>query len=277
MIDLTGFIDLHIHSGPDVVARVLDDFEIVRQAADAGMAGVMLKSHVTGTADRAAIAQQHAGRDISVWGGLALNHAVGGFNPAAVEAALSMGARQIWMPTRDAANEHQPGTGLSVLDDAGTIREEVHAILALIAEADAILGTGHIGVDEIAQLIPAAKAAGVQRILLTHPDSHAIDVPLEMQREYAGMDCYFDRCWYTTLLKPPKRITPEKIFHAIRTVGVESTILSTDLGAAGHPTPVDGFRDYIRAALHAGYSVREIERMAAVNPRTLAGLTRMVC
>ncbi len=93
-----------------------------------------------------------------------------------------------------------------------------------------------------------------------------------MQRDFAQMGCYFDRCWYTTLLKPPKRITPEKIFHAIRTVGAESTILSTDLGAAGHPTPVDGFRDYIRAALRAGFSVREIERMAAVNPRKIAGL-----
>src|SRR3546814_17841203 len=36
---------------------------------------------------------------ISVYGGIALNHTVGGLNPYAVELALRMGGRVVWFPT----------------------------------------------------------------------------------------------------------------------------------------------------------------------------------
>ncbi len=55
-VDLSGLIDLHIHSAPDVVERHGDDVDIAREAQAAGMSAIMLKSHVTGTADRASIA-----------------------------------------------------------------------------------------------------------------------------------------------------------------------------------------------------------------------------
>ncbi len=123
-IDLTGLIDQHIHSGPDVWPRFADDVETVRMAAEAGMRALLLKSHVTLTADRAAIAEKVVGRGIRVFGALALNTQVGGLNPAAAEAALTLGAREIWMPTQDAANhrrwEGRPG-GITILDDKGRI------------------------------------------------------------------------------------------------------------------------------------------------------------
>src|SRR5438105_5235 len=117
-IDLTGTIDFHLHTAPDVRPRKLDDFEAARQAAARGM---------------------------RVFGGLALNAPVGGLNPAAVEIALAMGAAQIWMPTESAAAEPQPkpAPGLSILGEAG-LKPEVLAILRLIAEHNAILGTGHL-------------------------------------------------------------------------------------------------------------------------------------
>src|SRR6266508_3906304 len=97
-IDLTGTIDLHIHSAPDVGPRKMDDLEVARQAAQRGMRAILLKSHWTLTADRAYLVEKVVS-GIRVFGGLALNQSVGGFNPAAVEVALKMGAAQIWMPT----------------------------------------------------------------------------------------------------------------------------------------------------------------------------------
>ena len=105
------------------------------------MAAILLKSHVTLTADRAAIAEEVV-PGIRVLGGLALNEPVGGLNPAAVEAAIRMGARQIWMPTMSAANDVayyrrlRPGDasqkrGITILNEEGGILPVVHDILSL--------------------------------------------------------------------------------------------------------------------------------------------------
>ena len=42
---LRGGYDLHAHSFPSHVSRSVDDFELLEQAAGAGMAGVMIKNH----------------------------------------------------------------------------------------------------------------------------------------------------------------------------------------------------------------------------------------
>src|SRR5256885_12882895 len=79
-----GAIDIHVHSDPDAFNRSLDDFEVARIAARKGMRGIVLKNHVAPTADRAALVSR-AVPGIEIWGGIALNRAVGGVKPSAVE------------------------------------------------------------------------------------------------------------------------------------------------------------------------------------------------
>src|SRR5687767_7121390 len=98
---LRGAIDTHVHSFPDVVARKLDDLALVEQARAAGMRGILLKSHVFSTAERAWLLRKLY-PDFLTFGGITLNHSVGGLNPKAVEAALKLGAVQVWMPTLSA-------------------------------------------------------------------------------------------------------------------------------------------------------------------------------
>lgn len=117
---LRGAIECHVHSFPDVVGRKLDDLELVEQARAAGLRAIVLKSHVCSTCERAYLLNRLQ-PDVRVLGGVVLNDTVGGFNPRAVEAALEMGARQIWMPTKSAANHQQhygARGGLSVFMDA---------------------------------------------------------------------------------------------------------------------------------------------------------------
>src|ERR1700677_311302 len=80
---LDGVIDFHCHSGPDVLGRLINDFEVVRQAKAAGMRAIVLKNHYTMTADRAQLAMQEIG-GIEVFGGITLNLSVGGLNAEAV-------------------------------------------------------------------------------------------------------------------------------------------------------------------------------------------------
>ena len=92
---LTGVIDFHVHSGPDSRPRSVSDLEIARIAKRAGMRGLVFKNHFTMTADRAALAMQVVD-GIEIFGGVALNRAVGGLNAEAVRqlVAFSGGTRQ---------------------------------------------------------------------------------------------------------------------------------------------------------------------------------------
>ena len=68
------------------------------------MAGFVLKSHYGSTAERAGVVRA-AVPGVHVLGAIALNRAVGGINPLAVEIAAREGARTVWLPTVDSVNE----------------------------------------------------------------------------------------------------------------------------------------------------------------------------
>ncbi|MEO8163971.1 MAG: DUF6282 family protein, partial [Betaproteobacteria bacterium] len=48
-----GTIDFHVHSEPDVFGRSMDDIDVAVLAKRKGMRALVLKNHVTMTADRA--------------------------------------------------------------------------------------------------------------------------------------------------------------------------------------------------------------------------------
>ena len=269
--DLTGLVDLHVHASPDAVPRCVDDVEAARAAGKAGMRALMLKSHLTCTADRAEIAERVVHGEVRVLGGLALNYAVGGLNPAAVEAALALGARQVWMPTRDAARSGSPRDGLSILDLEGQVRAEVHALLELVAEADGILGSGHLPLHETAILARLAWQKGVRKVLITHPASGSVLMPLDLQLELAAGGAFLERCYLPLVLRASEW-SVAALAAEIRAVGVASTVLSTDLGRAGLPTPVDGFAAYLAQLAAEGFSTAELRRMAGQNPAALLDL-----
>src|SRR5665213_1296610 len=101
---LRGAFDTHIHVGPDVVPRIVDDLALAHRFQALGMGGFLLKSHYTSTAERASVVSA-AVPGVHVLGAIALNRAVGGMNPLAVEVAAREGARTVWLPTVDAVNE----------------------------------------------------------------------------------------------------------------------------------------------------------------------------
>ena len=114
-----GAMDVHVHIAPDVVERRIDDVSLARRFEELGLAGFVLKSHYTSTAERAAVVRGVV-PGIHVLGAIVLNRAVGGINPLAVELAAREGARTVWMPTVDSPNEREhlaaagPGANLPV-------------------------------------------------------------------------------------------------------------------------------------------------------------------
>ena len=271
-IELTGLIDIHIHSAPDVRPRSLDDFEAAQQAVIAGMQGIVLKSHVVATADRAAIAQK-AVPGVWVFGGLTLNDSVGGLNPSAVEVALRLGARIIWMPTISALNHVQWHGGLSGIKllTNSQASPSLLAILELIKKHDVILATGHLSVAETVSLVRAAQDAGVRKIVVTHPEVPWVAMPANVQEELRDAGVYFERCFASTT-PSGGGVLLDRIIADIRRVGISSTVLSTDLGQPDNPLPVEGLRIYLCALLAAGFSQSDIQCMVKDNPARLLGL-----
>ena len=52
---LTGIIDMHIHSAPDIRQRKLDDLQLMEAAVERGVRAIVIKSHMVPTADRATL------------------------------------------------------------------------------------------------------------------------------------------------------------------------------------------------------------------------------
>lgn len=272
---LRGAIDTHVHSAPDVIPRKLDDLELVEQARCSGMRAVVLKNHSCSTCARAFLLNRLQD-EVRVFGGMVLNDTIGGFNCRAVETSLKMGGEIVWMPTKSAANhQHFFGgrNGLTVLNGAG-LSQAVRDIIRLVADAGAILATGHLSPLESSVLIEEALAAGVRRISVTHPEWGATAMPVEMQQRFAQSGrVYFERCLVSAHPRAQQGVSFETIVRQIRTVGVDTTIAATDYGLPAALAPAEAMREYIRKLAEAGFSELEIKRMIQDNPARLLQLT----
>lgn len=284
---LAGAYDMHVHSGPDVLPRKFDDVLLAERTRDAGMAGFVLKSHYVCTADRAAIIRQMF-PDVKAYGGIVLNNAVGGLNPIAVDIAGRLGNKVVWLPTVDSANELEnvagqkdesklpywmniaremramgiAGPWLKVTDDDGNVSKATHDCLELIGKHDMILATGHISPAEMPAVVQAAAEHKVQRIVITHPEFPTTCLTLDEQRALAHFDVFFERCFTTAYTN---KISWERMFENIRTIGPSSTILSTDLGQSNNPFVDEGLAIFVQKLLDADFTETEIQQMSSHN------------
>lgn len=311
-VSLPGVIDMHVHTAPDIAPRRTDDLGMAKAAAAAGMGGFVIKSHLGSSVERALLTQAAEPR-LRVCGGIVLNFPIGGINPFAVEAYVRLGAKEVWMPTLSAEymlqyqRENVPleerisfnkahggafvppslqmgpgdpwpwsnkGRGISILDDRGRLVPEVRTVLEIIAPTEVILGTAHLSVPETHTLVEEARAMGVKRILITHPEYMA-PLSLADQRQLARKGVFFERCFVgtTPVTKAVGGNFPfDVISRNIREIGVDSTVLGTDFGQEANVHPVAAMAEYLRSLSLSGFSDREIEVMSVINPRALLGI-----
>jgi hypothetical protein len=282
---LRGAIDFHIHTGPDIYPRLLNDVEVARRAKRAGMKAILIKSHVTISADRAQIAQAVTG--FPVFGGVALNWQVGGLNKYAVDCAAKLGARQVWMPTTHAAHylkyvDHVPMfakampkdiKGISILKEDGTLVPEIRSILECIAQNKMILGTGHLSPEEGIALIREARKAGVQKIIVTHPAASFVNYTAAQMREaLAAGATYLEHVFNDCTPQVAHPIPPSTLGDAMKAVGPTHCIMSTDSGQTVNPPPVKVMTRYIEEMLKYGLPAKAIRTMTAINPGRILGL-----
>jgi hypothetical protein len=285
---LVGAIDLHCHSGPSVMPRRMNHVEAIREAEAAGLRAILFKDHYYSVSPVAELLKETIKPKIELLTGVPLNNTLGGLNPYAVDHGFKLNARLVWMPTFSAANHirhsHRKNylatkeamlkpKGLTVVNENGELVDEAKLILDLIARADAVLSAGHLHISEIWPLFDEAKKRGVKRLLVNHP-TFLIDASLSDIKELAAMGAMLEHscCMWAGVQNKSGKYTAEGLGELIKAAGVDNTIIGSDLGQEGNPTPVEGLKYVVGMCLDLKYSEADIRKMVGGNAARLMGL-----
>lgn len=269
--------DSHVHAGPDVIDRFGDDTAIAGIFADSDFDGFVLKAHYESTVGRARAASRVAAKP--VYGGIALNQHCGGINPSAVAAALTAGGRVVWMPTADAHTQHaadlprlcrqEPRLGthtyaIPPIDESAA--EDVEQVMALIADHDAVLATGHLSGEECSWLAERARYYGIDRVLFTHPSYTVPGLSPEATAGLVTADGYAEITTFQLLHQPG--CTPALLARVAEAAG-RRLVLASDAGQVDSPSPPEALDMLIDALAGEGLDRSWLEDAASRVPQML--------
>jgi hypothetical protein len=288
---LDGAVDLHVHPAPSPYPRRLGPLGAASHATAAGMRAVALKSHHHSTASDIALldAEGLLGEGAQLIGGIVLNSAVGGFNPNAVSVCLEYGGRIVWMPTIaspahiahvEHGNTKFPTARGNLLAERetdvwgadGEIDSDVRAVLELVADADAVLASGHLPAASTVAVFRLAHEMGIRRLLVNHPN-FIVQATREQVAELVALGAYIEHatCMYDDQ-SSYRAFELETLVEWIKAVGPERSTLASDLGQANNPLPAESFRRILEALHAEGFEERELRALVAGNPALLVGL-----
>ena len=191
---------------------------------------------------------------------------VGGINPAAVESGLKLGGKVVWLPTASACNHlkkmgKDPSAGVACVRD-GKIVPELKDVFQLIKDFDVVLGTGHVSPEECFIVVEAARAAGVRKIVVTHPEWWIVDMSLEDQLKIVkDYDVYLERCFAQNMGGGKYKSNLPDNLEVIQTVGYKNVMISTDGGQVENPHWELAYEQYMQYMADHGVSEDELHYM----------------
>jgi hypothetical protein len=280
---LVDAIDLHCHSGPAAMPRILDHHEEMLDAAAAGFRAVLYKDHFyPGMAHAIILEKLFPQLGVHLYSGVALNNASGGINPHAVDHAIKLGGKIVWMPTLSAANHINvqasgqaktfPKTSqkmldpipLTALDANGKLTDDTKKVIDLIAEANIILAGGHLHVSEQHVLFEEAVRRGVKKMMVNHP-TYVVGFADSDIRQLVTLGVTMEHSICMFIEGKSKKFSADDLAHLIEVAGVDRTILSSDLGLLGSQRPVDGFRSVTQMLLDLQMPHASIKKLVSEN------------
>lgn len=281
-LSLKGIIDMHVHSSPDIRERAYTDFDLMKAAVRVGARAVVLKSHHGTTMNRAYLTNLYnrelngaSGNNFEMIGSVTLNYAIGGLNPTAVETAIKMGAKVVWLPTTSSSNhlaKYGKSGGIECVVD-GKAAEPLRDILTLIRDSGAVLGTGHVSAEEAFVVIEEAKKIGVNKIVVTHPEFWVTEYTLEQQikaaKEYGAI---LERCFAQPMGGGVYKSNLADNLAVIKEVGYEHVMVDTDGGQVENPLWEIALEKYMQYLLDNGIPEEHVYHMTRTIPAGLLDL-----
>ena len=242
--------------------------------ADAKFPALLYKDHFyLGVSHAMILEKLFPETGVKLFSGIALNNASGGINPHAVNHAINIGAKIVWMPTLSAANHiEKAATGGKELSrrpprrcsirsrsarstPTASCRMTTKQVLDLIAEGDIILAGGHLPASELHLVFAEAKKRGVKKMLVNHP-TYIVGCTDEDIRQMVRMGVYMEHSICMFVEGKAHKYGPDKLAHLIEVAGVDHTVLCSDLGLTRLAAPDRGLSP---------------DRAAAARPAVLRG------
>lgn len=282
-VSLNGVIDMHVHTNPDLRIRAYDDFEMMEAGIRVGARAIVLKTHQGTTMDRAYLCNRHNRilhgdtNNFTMFGSITMNRVVGGINPKAVDTALKLGAKVVWLPTQSARNHleknHQDtGACVEVVRD-GKIVPELKDIFTLVNEHNAVLGTAHISPAEAFIVVEAARNAGVKNIVVTHPEWWIVDMSVEDQvRMVKDYDAILERCYAQNMGGGKYKSNLPSNLEIIKEVGYKNVMVNTDGGQVENPHWELALEEYMQYLVDHGIPEEHVYYMTHTIQSGLLGL-----
>jgi hypothetical protein len=274
---LNGAIDLHAHEDPDSYPRQWDVFDVARLAQARGLRGVVLKNHWTETAGYAYLTRKYATPGFEVFGAVTLDTAVGGLNPQAVRYMVDVvghRGRIVWMPTHDSEHEvkyNKERRPFVAVSRNGQLLPQVGEIIAIVAQHDLALATGHVEPAEALQIVRAAKAAGVKRIIVTHPMllPQYTFMSLDQMKRAVELGAYLEITGMSAVREGEQKT---RVLTALRAIGAKHFFVSSDAGLVGTANHTDTLAMAAKSLRAAGIAEADLNAMFKDNPAFLVDL-----
>lgn len=283
-VSLKGVIDMHVHTNPDLRRRAYDDLELTDAAVRVGARAIVIKTHQGMTMDRAYLCNaynqrvNHGNNDFTMFGSITMNKVIGGINPVAVETALKLGAKVVWLPTASARNhiekKHMDMKNCVEVVRDGKVVPEMNDVFQLVKDHDAVLGTAHVSPEECFVVVEAARKAGVKKIVITHPEWWLVGMSVEDQvRMVKDYDVILERCYAQNMGggNKYKSNLPDNL-EIIKTVGYEHVMVDTDGGQVENPHWELAMEEYMQYLVDHGIPEEQVRYMTHTIPAGLLGL-----
>jgi len=120
-------------------------------------------------------------------------------------------------------------------------------------------------------LLREGKRHGVEHMVVTHAMNAPILMTVSQMRDAAAQGAFIE--FVGGSMRTADAVARvDRFADAIRNLGPQFCILSSDLGQKGNPLPADGFAAFLAALQARGFTDAELGRMSKQNPATLLGL-----
>ena len=174
-----------------------------------------------------------------------------------------LGGRGIWFDPKRRADEPVPPmaleearkVGIYVLDDHGKLQPAIRDTVNLCADHDVTFSFGHLSPAEMDAIADEMAKIGYRRAFIDHPFSEVFEFDVPKMKRWADAGVKFALTWDE--LSPLLGVDPQDMVAAIRTIGPEHFMLSSDAGIPLLPETVEAYR--LLAATLRGYGMTEPE------------------
>lgn len=287
---LEGAGDIHVHTSPSLVPQRKSDIWKLAEACEKHkMAFAVVKWHHGDSYSTAGAFNQIHDGPFQLFGGLVLNMPVGGLNPFAVDCAVAMGAKIVWLPTLDAEGHFNaigglggfpsmkmsrtrfPKSGISILDSSGGLKEEMKEILSLLDRSETLLASGHVTPEEIYFLKEyLCKNRLDVHLLVNHIDFPVPDLSADDVKQLTSSKVWFELSYITLTALGNSSI--EKMMDLIRKNPSAQFVLSSDSGQPQNPISPEALLFLAEAFLESGMPKPQLRSMLHANLTSLLKL-----